>query len=107
VDEDALSDFKAFGVTVEIEQSEKSDDIEILECNWPSLEAFLACSTQWRVVTSTSGGMNGLTSRMVFIGLDYTACKMVLRHLKAAAHIFDDLRAMEEEALPHLNEVDQ
>lgn len=71
------------------------DVIPIAACNWPSLTAWLACETQWR----TAGHMAAIT----WIGLDYTAVDIVLRRRGFAAHVFEDLQAMEEAALEVLN----
>ncbi|MGX1259795.1 DUF1799 domain-containing protein [Sinorhizobium fredii] len=69
-----------------------------MACNWSSFLAFRACETQWRVVATMAG--------LIWIGLDYTACQVVLQQLDAPAHIFTDLHAMEEAALPILNGAD-
>lgn len=56
--------------------------------NWPVLELFLACSTQWR--TGPSG----------VIGLDYVAVRAVMDWLSIdGAAIFRDLQVMEREAV--------
>nr|WP_267967780.1 MULTISPECIES: DUF1799 domain-containing protein [Rhizobium/Agrobacterium group] len=62
--------------------------------------AFLACDTQWRVVGVGLGGM-------IWIGLDYTACDVVFRRGRYADPVWDDLRVMEEAALPVLNSGDE
>jgi hypothetical protein len=92
--------FAGFGVTVAVDDDEDTieDRIEIMECNWPSFAAFVACSTQWRVLATAAG--------LIFLGLDYTACDIVLRRYDAAPHVFDDLQAMENAALEILNEAD-
>lgn len=69
-----------------------------MECNWSSFLAFRACETQWRVAATMAG--------LIWIGLDYTACQIVLEKLDAPSHIFADLHAMEDAALPILNGVD-
>lgn len=76
-----------------------------MACNWPSLEAFLACATQWRTAVVTMGGAGAITSQLVFIGLDYTACDVVLRSRSAPADVLADIMVMEEAVLPVLNEV--
>ena len=66
------------------------------ECNWESLQSFLACDSQWR----TSGvGLGGL----VWIGLDYTACDVAFRRYGFAEGCWDDLRFIEDVVLPILN----
>ena len=69
-----------------------------MSCNWPSLEAFTRCATQWRTVAIGAG--------FAFIGLDYAAVDIVLNRLSAPAHVFDDVTIMENAALPILNEAD-
>ncbi|MCZ7933519.1 DUF1799 domain-containing protein [Agrobacterium leguminum] len=74
------------------------DDIQIMASAWDSYIAFRACETQWRMVIGLSG--------LIWLGLDYPACKLVLDDIGAPAHIFADLRYMEGVALRVLNEVD-
>ncbi|KGE01004.1 hypothetical protein JL39_07625 [Rhizobium sp. YS-1r] len=76
----------------------QDDEMEIMPANWDSLMAFLECQTQWRV----AAGMAGL----VWFGLDYVACKLVLDSIDADTEVFADLRVMEAAALPVLNEAD-
>jgi hypothetical protein len=76
---------------------EASDDaVKIMSSNWESFCAWLDCQTQWRVLL----GMAGL----VWLGLDYDACKAVLDDRAASSRVFADLRYMERIALPILNE---
>lgn len=96
--------FRDLGVTVAVDPDDKGT-IAVMACNWPSLEAFLACATQWRTVAVTMGGSAAITSQLVFVGLDYTACDVVLRARSAPAHVLADIMAMEEAVLPVLNEV--
>ena len=74
------------------------DNIQIMANAWDSYIAFRACETQWRMAI----GMAGL----IWLGLDYPACKLVLDDIGAPAHVFADLRYMEGIALRVLNEVD-
>ncbi|WP_440410617.1 DUF1799 domain-containing protein [Neorhizobium petrolearium] len=77
----------------------KTDDaMEIMPANWDSLMAFLECQTQWRVAAGTAG--------LVWLGLDYLACKLILDSVSADGKAFADLRIMEAAALPVLNEAD-
>ena len=56
--------------------------------NWPALELFLACSTQWRT------GPGGV------IGLDYVAVRQVMDWLSIdGTELFRDLQVMEREAI--------
>lgn len=48
----------------------------------------------------------GAAAGLIFLGLDYTACDIVLRRYHAAPHVFEDLQAMEDAALAILNEAD-
>ena len=96
--------FQELGVRVAVAPDDEGT-IAVMACNWPSLEAFLACATQWRTVAVTMGGSAAMTSQIVFVGLDYTACDVVLRARSAPTHVLDDIMAMEETALPILNEV--
>ncbi len=66
-----------------------------MACNEASLTAFMACNTQWRVTSMQTG--------LIWIGLDYAACDVALRHLNVPAHVFGDLRVIEEAVLPILN----
>jgi hypothetical protein len=71
-------------------------EMEVAEANWPSLMFFLACDTQWRVITSLGG--------LIWIGLDYTACDVVARRMQIPDYAWLDLKTMESAALPALNE---
>jgi hypothetical protein len=77
-----------------------------MAANWPSLDAFLACSTQWRTAAVTMGSAAGIMTQLVWIGLDYTACDVVLRARAAQPRVLADIMAMELTALPILNEVE-
>ncbi|MNW10192.1 hypothetical protein D3C71_2073540 [compost metagenome] len=74
------------------------DDIQIMASAWNSYVALRACETQWRVAVGLSG--------LIWLGLNYPACKIVLDDIAAPAHAFADLRYMEGVALRVLNEVD-
>ncbi|CDN93476.1 DUF1799 domain-containing protein [Agrobacterium tumefaciens] len=74
------------------------DDIQIMPTAWNSYIAFRACETQWRMAV----GMTGL----IWLGLDYPACRLVLDDIGAPAHVFADVRFMEGVAMRVLNEVD-
>lgn len=64
---------------------------DVWDINWPSLGAFLACQTQWRLAVGFS--------RAVWLGLDYAAVDVVLRRRNLPDQVFEDLRVMEAEAL--------
>ncbi|MGN7715355.1 DUF1799 domain-containing protein [Agrobacterium radiobacter] len=74
------------------------ENIQIMPTAWHSYIAFRACETQWRMAV----GMAGL----IWLGLDYPACRVVLDDIGAPAHVFADLRYMEGVAMRVLNEVD-
>ncbi|UNZ49507.1 DUF1799 domain-containing protein [Agrobacterium tumefaciens] len=74
------------------------DDIQIMANAWDSYIALRACETQWRVAVGLAG--------LIWLGLDYPACRLVLDDIGAPAHVFADLRYMEGVALRVLNEVD-
>lgn len=96
-DDAVASDFAQMGHAVEAVPQEQ-DVIEIMQVNHASFGAFLACQTQWRVVASMAG--------LFWQGIDYVAAKLVLEDIDAPRHAFADLRLMEAEALPILNERD-
>ncbi|MEA3533728.1 DUF1799 domain-containing protein [Rhizobium sp. CC-YZS058] len=66
--------------------------------NADSLSAFMACSTQWR----TQGTQAGL----VWIGLDYTACKAMLEAQDLPISSLADFPLIEEAVLPIFNRQD-
>lgn len=76
--------------------SRETNAFAVWTINMASFDAFWNCRTQWRVAASMSG--------LHWIGLDYTACKIVLDSIAADAAVFADLRAMEGAALAVLNE---
>ena len=77
-----------FGLTVE---EASSPPAEVYPDNLATVNVFIAMQTQWRV------GMAGAT------GLDYAALPAVMRCVGVArkdwSHVFDGLRAMEDETL--------
>lgn len=70
-----------------------TDDFEVWEENWPVLEMFLRCQTQWRTT------MSGL------LGLDYTAVAWLLRlyEVEDQRALLEDLQVMEGAAMMALN----
>jgi hypothetical protein len=94
------SEFAQLGAKIPAPETAEEEDFDpVADCNWDSLMAFLACDTQWRV---SGVGMAGL----VWIGLDYTACDIVFRRRSFPDDLWDDVRIMEEAALPILNSGD-
>jgi hypothetical protein len=88
--------FAQLGHAIETDEGHEGEHTYIMPCNWPSFLAFLECSTQWRVAATMAG--------LFWVGLDYGACKAVLEDQAADRHVFADIRHMEREALPILNE---
>lgn len=93
---DVQRQFEGLGVSVE--RTDRADDkVAVWPENWPSVRAFLACATQWR---------SAVTRRLVWLGLDYSAVKVLLDAEGLGPEVFEDLRTMETAALPVLNEGD-
>ena len=69
-------------------------DCEVWEENWPAVEMFLRCQTQWRTT------MNGV------LGLDYGALAWLLRlyEVEDPRALLEDLQVMEAAALMLINE---
>ncbi|WIX31252.1 DUF1799 domain-containing protein [Salinicola sp. JS01] len=76
----------------DLELTEEPTEFEVLPENWPALEIFLDCSTQWK-----HAPMGGPT------GLDYPALKMVMEfHAVAPTEFrerFGQVRLLERGAL--------
>ena len=85
------SDAAALGIVMP-EQS--PENFEVLEENWPVLEMFLRCQTQWRTT------MNGV------LGLDYGAVAWILRlyEVESQRSMLEDLQVMEAAAMATLND---
>jgi len=77
----------------EIQNRKQSKVFEVLEENWPALELFLRCQTQWRTT------MNGV------LGLDYVAVAWLFRlyAVKDKRAMLEDLQIMEAAAMATLN----
>lgn len=71
----------------------RNDDFEVWEENWPVLEMFLRCQTQWR--TTMSG----------VLGLDYGAVAWVLKlyEVEDQRALLEDLQVMEAAAMATIN----
>lgn len=74
-------------------EQDRSDDFEVWEENWPVLEMFLRCQTQWR--TTMSG----------VLGLDYAAVAWVLKlyEVEDQRALLEDLQVMEAAAMVTIN----
>ncbi|MEW5729143.1 MAG: DUF1799 domain-containing protein [Pseudomonadota bacterium] len=76
---------------------EDGEDFAVWPENWPTVEVFLALSTQWRwTVAMSQAGAVPIPS-----GIDYTAIEPTLRLMgrEPSPAMFADLRAMEAAAL--------
>ena len=98
VDRELQDEFADLGVQVELDEVEEDGSMPILRENWNSVLAFLDCETQWRVTATMAG--------LIWLGLDYTAVKILLDAEGHGTDIFRDIRIMEVAALPVLNEAD-
>ena len=94
IDDEITRQFRAMGAEVPAQETCSDKDaggFEVLPSNWKSVCAFLACETQWRVVTSMAG--------LIWLGLDYQGVDVVLRRSSADEAVFADIQIMESEAL--------
>ncbi|KQR75746.1 hypothetical protein ASG03_18925 [Rhizobium sp. Leaf341] len=66
--------------------------------NSDSLSAFMACSTQWRSVGTKQG--------VLWIGLDYSACRAMLDAHEFPIDVLKDFPAIEDAVLPIFNDAD-
>ena len=71
----------------------RSDDFEVWEENWPVVEMFLRCQTQWR--TTMSG----------VLGLDYGAVAwlFMMYEVKDQRALLEDLQVMEGAVMVSIN----
>jgi hypothetical protein len=88
--DDTQSDAAAFGLAL---PEQPAEHFEVWEENWPVVEMFLRCQTQWRIT------MNGL------LGLDYGAVAWLLRlyEVEDQRSLLEDLQVMEAAALVTIN----
>ena len=86
-----MADAKAFGLIMPALETPK--DFEVWPDNWPAVEMFLRCQTQWR--TTASG----------VCGLDYTAVLAVFRlyEVEEPTTVLENLQVMEAAAVKILN----
>lgn len=85
------TDAAALGIVM---PEQPSEDFEVWEENWPVVEMFTRCETQWRTT------MNGV------IGLDYGAVAWILRlyEVENQRSMLEDLQVMEAAAMAALND---
>lgn len=71
----------------------RSDNFEVWEENWPVLDMFLRCQTQWR---TTMGGL---------LGLDYGAVAwlFMMYEVEDQRSLLEDLQVMEAAAMAAIN----
>ena len=86
-----MADAKAFGLIMP--ELEAPKDFEVWPDNWPAVEMFLRCQTQWR--TTASG----------VCGLDYSAVEWLFRlyEVEEPATVLENLQVMEAAAVKILN----
>lgn len=86
-----MADAAAFGIA--LPQPDGPDDFEVWQENWPAVEMFLRCQTQWRT------SMNGI------VGLDYGALAWVFRLYEVGdpRSLLEDLQVMEGAVMQVLN----
>ena len=86
-----MADAKAFGLA--LPEPEAPENYEVWEENWPAVEVFLRCQTQWR---TTMAGV---------CGLDYSAVEWLFRlyGVKDQPAVLEDLQVMEAAAIKILN----
>ena len=86
-----MADAKAFGLIMP--ELEAPKDFEVWPDNWPAVEMFLRCQTQWR---TTAAGV---------CGLDYTAVLAVFRlyEVEDQPTVLENLQVMEAAAVKILN----
>lgn len=86
-----MADAAAFGVV--LPEPDAPEDFEIWPENWPAVEMFLRCQTQWR---TTMAGV---------CGLDYTAVLAVFRlyEVEDQPTVLENLQVMEAAAVKILN----
>jgi|TARA_R100001510_G_scaffold23703_1_gene20862 hypothetical protein len=86
-----MADAKAFGIVMP--EPEAPENFEVWPDNWPAVEMFLCCQTQWR---TTQAGV---------VGLDYAAVQWLFRlyEVKDQLAVFESLQVMEAAAVKILN----
>jgi hypothetical protein len=78
---------------VALPEQPSSDDFEVWEENWPVVEMFLRCQTQWR--TTMSG----------VLGMDYGAVAwlFMMYEVKDPRALLEDLQVMEGAVMVSIN----
>lgn len=86
-----MADAAAFGLA--LPQPDGPDDFEVWQENWPAVEMFLRCQTQWRT------SMNGV------VGMDYGALAWLFRlyEVEDPRSVLEDLQVMEGAVMQVLN----
>lgn len=99
LDDDIAEDFRILGFEIEPDQpgTSEEDVLGIWQENWPSVQAFLRCQTQWHGVSNLAG--------IIWTGINYASLETVMQRLKSPEHVFDDVQHMEAKALEAFGEV--
>nr|BAR27013.1 unnamed protein product [uncultured Mediterranean phage uvMED] len=86
-----MADAKAFGLA--LPEPDAPEDFEVWPDNWPAVEMFLRCQTQWR---TTSAGV---------CGFDYVALEWLFRlyEVEDQPTVLENLQVMEAAAVKILN----
>ena len=86
-----MADAAAFGLA--LPQPDGPEDFEVWQENWPAVEMFLRCQTQWRT------SMNGV------VGMDYGALAWLFRlyEVEDPRSLLEDLQVMEGAVMQVLN----
>ena len=86
-----MADAAAFGIALPMPDG--PEDFEVWPENWPAVEMFLRCQTQWRT------SMNGV------VGIDYGALAWLFRlyEVEDPRSLLEDLQVMEGAVMQVLN----
>ena len=86
-----MADAAAFGIALPMPDG--PEDFEVWPENWPAVEMFLRCQTQWRT------SMNGV------VGIDYGALAWLFRlyEVEDPRSLLEDLQVMEGAVMQILN----
>lgn len=96
-DDDALADARAIGLDIRPEDLAPERVRGVWEVNIPAVTAFLAVSTQWRVVAGATG--------LLCTGLDYAGARAGIEGLGIAItpRLWGDVQVIEAGALTEMN----
>jgi hypothetical protein len=101
---DLLADAEAYGLELPPEATQ-AQPFAVFAENWPAVELFLRCATQWRAGEPTAMGPCGV------YGLDYAVVlslgRLYLSAQAEMAQVLEDVQVMERRALELAYEVAQ